>query len=120
MSWNYRIVKTKFDKGNIEEHEERFAIHEVYYADDKEMPDEYRDRPIMATKEPCHSQGGSLQDLKKDFAIFRTAFERPVIDMEYFDTEECQKINDIWSKIREEAADDEDDEEDCEGDDKKK
>lgn len=111
MSWNYRIVKTKFDKDNIEEHEGRFAIHEVYYADDEDMPKEYRDAPIMVTKEPCYSQGESLEDLKKDFAIFRTAFEKDVIDMEYFDTEECQKINDIWNKIREKAAKDEDDDE---------
>ena len=109
MSWNYRVIKTKYTSPAGRD-EETFSIHEVYYADDKEMPEEYFDKPIMVTQDACGPHGETLKELKKDYAIFRLAFDRDVIDMEYFESEECKKINDIWDKIREEAADDDDEE----------
>lgn len=66
MSWNYRIVKRKYDNG-----EKTFAIHEVYY--DK------KGKIKMWSADPIYVYGGSFKELEKDLDAYIKAFDRPIL-----------------------------------------
>lgn len=82
MTWNYRIIKSIDEDG-----EASFGIHEVYYDESK--------NPHSCTAEPIVLAAESLDDLKKDLKLMQKAFEKPVLEMFYFDNlEKNQDLDD--------------------------
>ena len=82
MTWNYRIIKSIDEDG-----EASFGIHEVYYDDSN--------KPHSCTTEPIVFAAESLDDLKKDLKLMQKAFEKPVLEMLYFDNlEKNQDLDD--------------------------
>ena len=63
MSWNYRVVRTKFPDG-----EEEFGIHEMYY--DSDAP----------TADPVPVVGESINHLRWILDRMREALDKPVIE----------------------------------------
>ena len=84
--WNYRIIKTTY------EHEVIFDIREVYYTPD-DFPKEFVGKPFMVTTERVGARGNTMEELKGDHEMQKQAFDRTVIDAEYFESEECKELN---------------------------
>lgn len=63
--WNYRVLR------HINEGEEYFSIHEVFYADGKAE---------MHTAEAADPFGEDIEELKEDYRLMGLAFEKPVLD----------------------------------------
>ena len=63
MSWNYRLIATP------KEGYDDFAIHEVYYEDDK---------PINMTKEPV-TIGGTIKEIAWQLSKMWSAFNKPIL-----------------------------------------
>jgi hypothetical protein len=72
MYWNYRIIKS-IDKNG----EPFFGIHEVYY-DDNNVPK-------SCTAEPTSLISESVEGLKADLNLIAKVFDKPVLEMLYFD-----------------------------------
>lgn len=89
MSWNYRVIKTKFKAYGKDE--EVFRIYEVYYSDKED-----NHKPFTTTKNPCYPQGETLGELKEDLEAYSEALDRPVLDMEYFESDECEKLGEKY------------------------
>jgi hypothetical protein len=70
MSWNYRITKHT-DKG-----EEWYGIHEVYYDKD--------DKPEMISENPIAAHGLTVDEIKSDLDMMRSAFVKPIVNYEDF------------------------------------
>jgi len=70
MSWNYRVIQRKF------EHEDTFAIYEVYY--DK------NGKPHDAAEHPSYPQGDSMQELNKYLKKYISALDKPVLQWDDF------------------------------------
>lgn len=68
MSWNYRVVRKKFDK------EEGYYIYEVYY--------DNRNKITMYSVEPMYIYGASFEELKADLELYKEALNKPIIDWE--------------------------------------
>lgn len=91
MSWNYRIIKTKYDLSFLKEIEapleegesdECFNIYEVYYDDDDACEGgEKCQCPITAiSADPAWLSGSSLEELKLELHSMLKAFDRPVLN----------------------------------------
>ena len=80
MTWNYRIVKTTFDN-----HETRYAIHEVYYDDDGNA--------TAHSVEPVCPSGDTLKELRADFDNYRKAMDAPVLTGHDFSFRLPKEIN---------------------------
>lgn len=78
-TWNYRVLYSK------EHDEEYFAIHEVYYNDNKEA-DGYVDTPAVVMSDEAE---GMVEVLK----MFSAALEKPIIDKANFPQEYKPKTN---------------------------
>jgi hypothetical protein len=63
MSWNYRVVRTKFPNG-----EEIFGIHEMYYD------------PDAPTVDPVPIFSDSIDGLRSVLDRMREALDKPVIE----------------------------------------
>jgi len=72
MHWNYRVIKSMDKNG-----EAFFGIHEVYYEDNNV--------PKSCTVEPVSLAAESLEDLKADLNLIAKSFNKPVLEMLYFD-----------------------------------
>lgn len=70
MSWNYRVVK------HINDKEELFQIHEVYYNDDG--------NPEMITETGSSPFGENIQDLSHTMIHMLSALTKPVLDAKMF------------------------------------
>jgi len=76
MSWNYRIVKRKWDNKEVQ-----YSIHEIYYDKD--------DNIKMFSADPIFICGDSKKELKKDLELYKKAFEKPVLDYKKL----CKRFN---------------------------
>jgi hypothetical protein len=66
MTWNYRVMK------RLQNKEELYEIHEVYYDKNKEI-EGYTENPIN----PC---GNTLEELKKDLDRMQEALNKAILD----------------------------------------
>jgi len=66
MSWNYRVMKKHY-KDEIE-----FAIYEVYYDEE--------DNIKYWSAEPQFPHGQTIREMKRAFASYQKAFDKPVLD----------------------------------------
>lgn len=79
MSWNYRLVRRRYEHGYQE-----IAIHEVYYNKSGE--------PYMCTEEGivfsvslCPEEDGQENDFVLDeMERFRAALDKPILDYDIF------------------------------------
>lgn len=79
MSWNYRVLKHREkhphyekNKGVFPEFVEYFAVHEVYYHDDK----------LGYTKEPISLSSEDMEGLEWQIEKIREALKKPILDYE--------------------------------------
>ena len=70
-TWNHRIVKDKYDNGEI-----YYGIYEVFY-DKGGEPDGYTEKPMDVT-------GDSLEDLKEYYEMMAGAFKQPILEEKHF------------------------------------
>lgn len=74
MTWNYRVIHS------VEQGEDWYAIHEVYY--------DAEGTPKDMTVEPVAVGGGTLDELREDIDRYQVALERPVLEAAAFREEE--------------------------------
>jgi hypothetical protein len=78
MYWNYRIIKRKINRtSNSAETETEYAIHEVYYENDK---------AVYVSENPIYPCGETLKELKEDIKIYNLALTKPILFYEDFST----------------------------------
>lgn len=69
--WNYRILR------KVYEGEEHFSLHEVYYDDDS--------NPNACSIDPVSPFGETPEELKKDLELMIRAFDKPIMDYDFFE-----------------------------------
>lgn len=92
MSWNYRIVRTRF---KTEPASYRYAVHEVYYNDKNE--------PNAMTNNPTFPLGETITGFLMDFEAYASAFKRPVLVYEdnFFRLKSTNEANEIIKRSEE-------------------
>lgn len=77
--WDYRVLRDDLgDKDN-----EELAIHEVYYFENNG-----EEEARSYTKDPVSPRGDSMEELKKDAAVFFQAIEKPILNKSQFKNNE--------------------------------
>lgn len=71
MSWNYRIIKTKWKLKNLKGN--GYAIHEVYYDE--------KGRPTSWSAEPQYLCAETKEQLMGDIVLIRQAFRKPTLEI---------------------------------------
>lgn len=71
MSWNYRVVRHKYDATS---ESDWYAIHEVYYDAGGDIH--------MWAPEPHWPMGNDAEDLLGEMELMRQAFDKPVLNEE--------------------------------------
>ena len=84
MHWNYRVIRQKDPISG----DYSYQVHEVFYNEEL--------KPFTCTAEAVTIYGESVDELKEDLEKFFQAFERPVLDMEYFDKLELERDSDDY------------------------
>lgn len=79
MSWNYRIIVTRFVS---HPNEEEFNIHEVYYNNEGAIE-------AWSTK-PTPPHGSTKTELKEDLHAMLKAFDKPALYMEELEEILCR------------------------------
>ena len=72
-SWDYRVIRRRTG-----ENEMTFSIHEVFYSDET-------GRPAAVTEDPVSPKGETLGSLRTDMEHYNAAFEKSVLDFEFFE-----------------------------------
>jgi len=67
-TWNYRVIKHQPEKGHV-----YYAVHEVYYNDDKSMNGH--------TENAIWPVGETIEELRSDINRMLLALDRPVIEV---------------------------------------
>ena len=70
MTWNYRVISRAYPGPGDHETIREYAIHEVYYDDEK---------IIGMTEEPSEPYGQDEQELKDSIELMLQAFEKPTL-----------------------------------------
>lgn len=73
MSWNYRLVKTKYPKSTVYKNEEKLEIQEVYYDKDGNI-EGFGDAPVP--------YGENTEEVKKCLDLMYQALNKDIIDKE--------------------------------------
>ena len=71
MSWNYRVVKRKYEEDII------YGIYEAYYG-------KVEKKPHSITDEPMSPMGDTLKELQKDLTMMLDALNKPTLKYEDF------------------------------------
>jgi len=77
MTWNHRVVRRTWRKGEVDE-EKEYAIHEAYYGRDD-------DGGISITADHKAPYGETVEELRETLQRMLRALDRPVLD---YDTRE--------------------------------
>lgn len=79
--WNYRVIKR-----TLNDDDEQYAIHEVYYDDDSQ--------PTSWSTDPDNAWGETKEDLIEVLKMQQDALEKPIlIEVGEGDTERLEEIH---------------------------
>lgn len=67
MTWNYRLVRRKFDSGDVV-----YGVHEAYYNE--------RDRLTSITQDPIDVTGATRAEVERTWTMMAEAFKKPAVD----------------------------------------